>query len=588
LNTLGTKNDRAKRLNREALYEVVRVVGGDDGHAWCEFETTKIKRKGIDQIVEWNMALQDCLSREWISEETARLSTIGTHTTIKCYATTLVGHLGVRDFMKHYSRLMTVLYRRFTIVINLMAMDAASGGEQDIEAFLVDLKAQTFLKKAMLPEKWIDNLASERISKTYADNKDILAPLTASVAGWESLMPRHAWDQALNSLRSKYSTAIKVHITCHLISRIKKVVRASAKDGDNAVTYFFVSKNRKLGLSADDANLVKYWKNLLGVGFKAQLPKMESKKLTPKLFYAHMACCSATDTLKEVKGFSHLPVADLSRSFFMIDRRMYNALIKKHPEWPPTFETAFSTDGPLFKAKKLAVRKKLRGKLKTEDRRNVRDKLKRIAKRGVGRLPKNAVVTSISTDGVSLCVGMILPYVKSTGDEVYLDEAEAHGTECLQKEGDSKVLSNDPGCKLIYCMGVSHDGTSNEGSVDVWSLSDEELYEQSGRRKYAQLEKAWMQGKPMVKAALEAMGEGALKCGDSTRWRTCLKAQAEAWAHLEMEYVIDDRRAKANMRLLSLRPYEFRESSLSKCFQGFKEWDKTTSIGIRWWCQLFT
>jgi hypothetical protein len=58
-----------------------------------------------------------------------------------------------------------------------------------------------------------------------------------------------------------------------------------------------------------------------------------------------------------------------------------------------------------------------------------------------------------------------------------------------------------------------------------------------------------MQKKPEVTAALEAMGEGALKCCDGERWKTCLKAQASAWNDLEKEYVTEDRRALANMRL---------------------------------------
>jgi hypothetical protein len=82
---------------------------------------------------------------------------------------------------------------------------------------------------------------------------------------------------------------------------------------------------------------------------------------------------------------------------------------------------------------------------------------------------------------------MVLPYVRVTGDHVPIDESEARETHCLREERGSVILANDPGCKLIYCMGVSRDGTSNEGAVDLWSLSDEELYEQSGRKRYAEL-----------------------------------------------------------------------------------------------------
>jgi hypothetical protein len=534
--------DNHKKLNRASLFRHIIDTFGDEGQKWCDIQATKMKLNEVDNIVQWNSELQESVARKWITEEVASLSTIGTHTTVKCYMTTLVEHIGIREFMKRYSRLMTTLYRRFSIVINLMAIEAASSGEQSLDAYLVDLKSQTFLKKAMLPEKWGNTLASTRISDIYSSNADVLEPLNSSIRGWEKLMPATAWDQALNSLRSKYATAIKVHLTSHLITRIKKVIRANAKDAENALMHFFLSPKRKDGLNIEDVELVTHWKSLLGVGFRAKLPKIESKRLTPMLFRAHMLCCSATDLLEDVKGFSPLPLADLSRSFFMIDRRIYTSLVKKHPDWPHTFEEAFSSDRNAIKAKKLAIRKKLRGRLKAEKRRNVRDKLKRICKRGVGCIPKQATITSISTDGVAICVCMVLPYVKVTGDHIPIDESEARKTQCLREERGSVILSNDPGCKLIYCMGVSRDGTSNEGAVDLWSLSDKDLYEQSGRKKYAELEKEWMQNKPEVTAALEAMGEGALKCCDGERWQTCLKAQASAWKDLEKEYVTEDRR----------------------------------------------
>jgi hypothetical protein len=95
--------DNHKKLNRESLFRHIIDTVGDEGQTWCDIQATKMQQNGVDHIVLWNSELQESVAREWITEDVACLSTIGTHTTVKCYMTTLVEHLGVREFMKRYS-----------------------------------------------------------------------------------------------------------------------------------------------------------------------------------------------------------------------------------------------------------------------------------------------------------------------------------------------------------------------------------------------------------------------------------------------------------------------------------------------------
>jgi hypothetical protein len=87
------------RLGRATLTAEVQRVSGEDGASWCEMVE---KRSGVDcdNIAVWNQDLLDCESKDWIGSETVKASIIGTYTTIKCYASTLVRDEGLHDFMK--------------------------------------------------------------------------------------------------------------------------------------------------------------------------------------------------------------------------------------------------------------------------------------------------------------------------------------------------------------------------------------------------------------------------------------------------------------------------------------------------------
>jgi hypothetical protein len=551
------------RLNRKRLYDHVGTYCGEEGKAWVSSHRSKVQRtEDMDDVAGMNADLMECEGAGWISEAQRKKSTIGKHTTLKCYAKTVVSHPGVLAFMGSYSRVMTVVYRRGSIVANLMAMEAMSLG--DVPAFYKDISNATFIKKMFLPEKWSIADIPERIRRAH--DSSVLDPLSQN--GWEELMPRSAWDQALNSLASRYLTAIKLHCTIHLLRRVKALIRSSVPDSENAIKVFFASrKGPDAPLSQESSTMVSSWRERLGA-VEGKAPKdKKSSDMSLQLFQCHLTCCQATGQLQGARTFSALPVADLSRSSFMIDRRIYTSMKGREDRegaaWPPTFEAAFSLDRDTMRLRKYALRKKKR---RNPGCRKRSAKAKACARRGVGCIPSGASVTSISTDGISVCLSLEHAYAPKSlkGDDADISEVQRHETmkksktkskvdpdidvdKVLSAEHGSVLITNDPGCNLCYCFAISKDGSMDDLRYET--LSAKEIARDSGRDTWVATEKRWRREHPMVDTALRAMSEGSLKGMDADRWQVCLAAQAQHWRTLYDWYVRSDAYPKWGMRL---------------------------------------
>jgi hypothetical protein len=586
------------RLSWQKLRERVVKNGGEDGKAWIFERDSREGLVNADNKALWNADLVHCHAEQWITEADMEDSFFGKRSTIKCYLQTIVSHPGVRAFLNAYSQKMSVIYRRGSLVANMMAVEAMRN--DDLSTFFADINDQTFLKKTFLPEKWPVREVPDRIRRAYAVHREWLAPMQQD--DWFTFMPGAAWDQALSTLRSKYSQAFKVHVTMHLVRRIKQLIRARAENGDAAVIEFFRASDPKritASISTNDILLVDHWRTLLCVtGDTTRPPPLHSKDLTAAIFSAHIECCQMTTEVGgQTRLFSPLPVASLSRSFYMVDERIYASVRKftcfppasprdpeksakatarrdaKHPPspelllerertesrrshwkpptggiWPDTFVAAFCADRASFRRRKLDARKRLRGRLTAEKRRSVHARMRRQARRGVGCMPLGAVVTSISTDGVAICSSMVIPF----DDQPCPSKPPCKGrrsTRGLPEDANSVLISNDPGCHLVYCMCISQNGTGEDARYET--LSDEEVEEGSGRAEWKATEARWLRERPEVKRAVASMAEdgGALKGTDLSRWTTCLTAQAREWSTLRAEYISNDERRLWNMKL---------------------------------------
>lgn len=99
------------------------------------------------------------------------------------------------------------------------------------------------------------------------------------------------------------------------------------------------------------------------------------------------------------KGFTPAPITKLGRVFVTIDNKVLDALKKKGVvEESSNIETAFNVSKKDLKQRKKELRKKLR-KLKDNKKRR-----RSLRKNGCGSFSQNGKVTSILTDGVSLCI----------------------------------------------------------------------------------------------------------------------------------------------------------------------------------------
>lgn len=281
------------------------------------------------------------------------------------------------------------------------------------------------------------------------------------------LLPLDAWGNIFNSLTSTYKASFREHVTRHihvrLCSHLKRIITSTegyklkkvkyqviVSDGtdDNdfllSQVYDNIGENKINGVFPDFLQQeFQMLKNISGSSWIV-LKKTKNKeqqeeiRFNRQLFDLHLYIQSkvpfdpnshhsrkqnkteektkySKEEVKEEqesqeinykykgKGFSPAPITKLGRVFVTMDNKVLNGLKKlKFVADDTTLETTFKISRQDFKERKKALRKKMR-----KDNYNKNSNKKRrfsMNTNGCGTIPKNSVVSSILTDGVSLCV----------------------------------------------------------------------------------------------------------------------------------------------------------------------------------------
>lgn len=399
--------------------------------------------------------------RNLVTEEQVRLTWPTVVRSVKCGIRDVVPLARVRERLDEYVVAWSMLYRRGTLISNL-AVDRVLGcvdrpfrrswkceltdesRTAHAEAVAAFVAASTASKQAFLPERWAAARTplDARVASVAAEHAGDLAHLLPR--DWLGITNGRVtgWDNALNKMSGTFSTNASVDVRFHAIRRA--VAHAS----------------RNLGVHLDTARRVvsrtrrswRVWSNVSADAFEemvhmrcsiAGLEDVESvsfeecvfepKVVTPQLLALHRHLLNALDLPR-----CTLPVAGLGRKFAYVDDKIAGFMRleeevtpagerrgakrkRKAGDEPPressSWRDVVAIDPASFNAARSEARRRKRrrirrrfGSSKKGRRRGERgDRARRRRRAGCGRMPRDAEVRSIQTDGVSVVLAFHVP-----------------------------------------------------------------------------------------------------------------------------------------------------------------------------------
>jgi len=368
-------------------------------------------------------------------------------TTLKCYLASLTDDPSLRERLDAYVQAYSLLYRRGTLIANRMADRACAGYPVDdlwteesvAKASSTDapfapltsmlLRSNSLeLKQAFLPERWhVDKLALgvAAVMSNEAVYFEHLKP-----DGWLAMMGGRVtgWDNALNRMCSKFAVNVDVDVRYHIVQRAIK--HARMRHG--------IHKRTTEAILTKTLRSWRVWSDVSGDAMEelVAMRRVVSGKpavdltcvvevptvITPELFALHRHVLHHIEPRHPL-----LPVANLGRKFAYLDDKIAHHLElegvhskkRNRVDQPPrTWRDALAIEPAAFNARRTEARRRIRRCLRrrakgrnarARNRRRAAAARRRCSRRGCGRMPTDAKVSSIETDGVSVVIAMKRP-----------------------------------------------------------------------------------------------------------------------------------------------------------------------------------
>lgn len=409
------------------------------------------KKKPVKQYAK------ECFQKDLISlDECQAMGGLST-TTIKRYLYSVVDNRQLRTVIDDYVNCYSKIYCIGSRVINAFFTKMYLEGKLTATHLKKDFLDQTAMKYFMLPFK--SELTGGNACVCKCEEFNIFWKEYSSV--FRPCYPTKqelgvvAWDQPLTTMVDKVTTAFKTHMSFHFPKRFKKYIMVRIKkdfaleDGEKTIdgvkrfimtnesTTIFTKKLVQLinrGVTTTDhdeakevqdsklpaaiVDFVIEEREYLGLASGDNLEKLEeSRNLNSEMIVMHTRM-SIFFEANNIKSFSIFPVADIGRTFCYIDQRVLDNLFRKNKiRGESDLKIVFKLTNKLWKKTGLAVRKKVKQCPKSRKER------KRL---GIGRLPKGAIVKSVMTDGVALCINAYYDDGTHATEEKYTIPDDAH------------------------------------------------------------------------------------------------------------------------------------------------------------------
>ena len=388
-----------------------------------------------------------------------------TETTIPCYLFTHVEDPLKRHAIEEYVVAASQLYRRGTIIANLVAIQIAGGNPGndgapnprfdpvscefgDLADLLIGGKdiRNSAIKQAFLPERWPSDSVPRNLDiQAVLDSYGNLIP---RLPDWLAVMKATGWDNAINRMAKKFLGNINVHTKKNLLTSViayMSTVTLHDEETRGVITDTVKGRLRPLVIHDEDMEMVMNLRRILGVR------EDEVTWYTPKetTVFSRDVLLLHIFLVRHGNGDrSYLPVASRGRKYCYLDTKITRALFAeaqrrvsrqrnaagvKRPRRivaPPDADPP-AEDDPSEAANEHATvsvgellgiterefnsrRKTLRRTLRLQYRKGAareapgkkRKRLQRLARRwaniGCGHMPPGVRVDSVETDGVGL------------------------------------------------------------------------------------------------------------------------------------------------------------------------------------------
>ena len=425
-------------------------------------------------------------------------------TTLPCYLHTYITQEQHRQAIDAYVVVASKLYRRGTLILNLVAQSICGArlpGASDVTVSVLRPRfdeahiyerfrsmalllqppddgtiEENPLKHAFLPERWPTSMCP-----LDPDVETILQqnPSLPGVPDWRSIMSGTGWDNAVNRMMSKFAANVKVHACARIAVAAKKYMSCVPLDPETSrwlLVDCTVLKLRPIIAANDDWEMAMTVRRLLTgetngeYSFRwVEWPVPEKTAYTQSVLLFHLFLARYG-----VAERSYLPVANRSRKYAYIDAKIARHLFKLDAPTKKTINddvSASTSVGELLSLTpaefnrrrrdvRAEIRRRYRAKKSSETNAERKNKLANMAERwsriGSSHMPAKARVDSIETDGV----GLRLILKGSPGSGSTHRDPGPGGPGHLDRAGVDRdrfaTISGHPGCRLSVQVLLQH------------------------------------------------------------------------------------------------------------------------------------
>ena len=539
-------------------------------------------------------------------------------TVLPCYLYTHITEEVKRQKIEAYVQASSQLYRRGSILVNLAAMDAygtrlpgsndlsvpvwrprfslaeAEGEEQAtftrwVMDAMADPKIGSF-KHAFIPERWPSSI-QERDTIIEA-TLQIHAESIPVLPDWLAVMSVSGWDNAINSMTTKYCTNAWLHVSSTLAKSAQDyfaIVRHPGSPSRKVMSKAIHSRLRPWVMHDDD------WAMLLDIRGALGVPREDFLAETPEVVpvRADALRLHAFVTRNGSRSRSYFPVASRGRKFAYIDAKVACFLIPPKKKVQAIEGTTLSVGEMLgltttsFQRQRKALRTQLRREYRKKKRRETNGQRKerfaklekRWSRRGCGRMQPGARIDSVETDGVGLrlCMKTIIDISRFTvpvplAAGLYCStkpkkksrrgrKSEETLPPCTFEKEIPLIVAVDTGRAKPFVAAISTNPVKKP-KAHVFTRS--RYYYEMHYHQKQKWEHERMASRPDIQGILVSLSEsGGIHNCDVTKWEDYLEVESTHYAVLRDEYIGDKERALWRMRM-----FRWKRASLDKAVSG--------------------
>lgn len=413
------------------------------------------------------------------------------HKTIKLYLRTMIQEGEVLEKLDNYVEAYSLLWTRSLLALNLFThevsgiplsasksvdkerINAHIGQEHLIFEKQANLlfshifgsgRSPLLLKQLFLPEKWMEKGSLLPILEgnwlKYSSTLSHLFP-----SNWEQIMMKSGWDEVIISASKTTRANIEVHVRKAIVIGAKEYAKQLATNDEEVPKLLKLltkpwSKNQDPNLSVDVIKAIYNLRELISLNDDQYMPQF-ALDVTPKMLSVFFYMRS-TGILR----CSLMPRGSLSHKFSYLDDRCLKYMflskykeVKSRQQGEVSMLEVLGFSLASFKASHKAKKKRILKEARVKKRKKKFEKWKH---RGRPKIPNNARIASIKTDGIGLCLTLTYPLKlpkwppkdipnKNDQDEQRLESVRKH-----ERQTDTRPIfvGIDAGRAKLYCAAI--------------------------------------------------------------------------------------------------------------------------------------